>query len=674
MKCLFLVARREIAANSHILFVASAIGLLPLLLPFAPGLDLWPYAVVRSVSSVFCAVALAFMLSVALGWSVIGKDLAERRLSFYFSRPIPSGAIWGGRFLGAALIVLVAGILELLPAALLSGDMFQTVVHWMGSLMSWLRSPYRSLPWLHMLPPSSWWWLFPAVVGAICIFLLAFSHALGIIVRSRSAWAALHFPLIFCAVLWAAGSARRLMEGHAIKLLFCSGVLLACVVMVALWAALGTQVSLGRTEPQRGHHVLSRVLWPLIFVGLLGFDVCSRWIVNAAIQDLVKVWAVGGTNNGTWISVSGRAANRGNYNATFVFDTATGRSLRTGAAEGGGWTQDLPLISRNGNRAVWLKRNDANGLQSLFTADLDARSPEPVRVSIPISGITELAISGDGTRVALLQTNLVGIYRLPQGEFVGGTSLHCPDTVASAVQFLAADMVRIYVSSSDTRVPGSSRIEILEFEAAAKIVKTTGRILAFTFVFLPSDPSLQRMAVWRMGRQGVQVSLCDARTGEERKGLLPEGITGAFPHFISDGRVVILNKQEQGRARMHVFSSEGDLERVIELPGTAAILGTEYAPARLVVAVSQDPHRPDWALYLVDLGNGETHRSAGNLRPINLGDYRPPVFRCGASTPGGLESHLYMSPELGLVQFDPLSGTERTLIGSADLAARRTNR
>ena len=58
MKCLFLVARREIAANSHILFVASAIGLLPLLLPFAPGLDLWPYAVVRSVSSVFCAVAL----------------------------------------------------------------------------------------------------------------------------------------------------------------------------------------------------------------------------------------------------------------------------------------------------------------------------------------------------------------------------------------------------------------------------------------------------------------------------------------------------------------------------------------------------------------------------------------------------------------------------------------
>ena len=107
MKSLFLVAHREVLANHRVFWIAALTGLLPLWLPLSPGLGNWAPSEVGTVGALLCVMMEVLILSIAFGWSMIGRDLVEQRLSFYFSRPISSSAIWAGKFLGT--VVVIAG-------------------------------------------------------------------------------------------------------------------------------------------------------------------------------------------------------------------------------------------------------------------------------------------------------------------------------------------------------------------------------------------------------------------------------------------------------------------------------------------------------------------------------------------------------------------------------------
>ena len=452
MRSTFMVMRREIAACRHVLLAAAGTGLLPLVMPLAPGLDRWPYPVARSMAAIFCTMAQAALLSIALGWSVIGRDLAEGRLGFYFSRPLPSGAIWTGKCLGILGIILGASSLTLLPTAIL------------GSNVLWdlMRLPSSHLPR---------WFLFLAMSGA-CLSLIGLSNCLGTIFRTRSGWAAVHFPLLLGAIVLAAVSARRLLAEGATDALFYGTVGLGSMVLIALWAGLAGQVTLGRTELQRGHQVLSWILWPIVFCGLFGFELYSRWVVGVTAADISSLEMVGSTNSETWISVSGRAENRGNYFPVFLFDTATGRSLKTNVA-GKQPVREMPVISRNGNRAVWLSGSSGDAARVVFAANLDGLRPEPIRTSISVVGPASLTVSDDGTRVALLRQNLLSIYELPGGEFVGGTSLRSPNCdCGEGTVPRAGSSTHLFDVFRRRATAGFSTI--LEFDAAAKSLKIAG--------------------------------------------------------------------------------------------------------------------------------------------------------------------------------------------------------
>ena len=663
MKYLLLVAHREVRSNRQIFLIAIAIGILPLIFPFVPGLDRWPHTMVRSTSSLFCAIGLALILSVALGWSLIGRDLAERRLSFYFAKPLPSAAIWGGKSLGAILIVATATVLVLIPAEIMGGGPSQAVLDLMGSVSPRFRT--------RLLMSYT---AFLAAFAAVCTFLLAFSHALGLILRSRSGWAAVHFPLLLTSILLGTISARRLAQNEALGALPVFGLALALLVLISLWSALAMQVSMGRTDIVRGHHVLSWVLWPPLIAGLLACDLGTRWLVDVTADDLASIKVVSQANRGTWISLVGRAKYRGDYYPVLLFDTGTGRSLRTGAVREG-WPEDLPLISEKGNRAVWLRGRPGEERLSLFMADLDGEPLRTVRVPVHVSGMTFLSISADGTRVALLQPNLVTLYTLPEGEFVGGTSLRAPDQIPLEVQFLSSDVVRIYISH-DKKGPVFSRdLEILEFDAAARILVTTGKIGGVSGVVISSDPSIQALITRRPMEEGGQVSLWDARTGEAKKSPLLPGPMG-WPRFLADGRMVAMTMQEHENARLHTFTPEGAEIRAIDLPGKWVRLGAEYAPGRLVVAVYQASANSfeQWSLYLVDLESGEVRRRADGLVPLDYWDWRLTIFVLASSLPGGRQRNLYSSADAALVEFDPVTGTHRTLIGPTHFAGSASGR
>ena len=156
------------------------------------------------------------------------------------------------------------------------------------------------------------------------------------------------------------------------------------------------------------------------------------------------------------------------------------------------------------------------------------------------------------------------------------------------------------------------------------------------------------------------------------KVLVPEGMEGIENvYFLADGRIVVLSWRERDSARLLVFTSTGEEERIIDLAGEKAWLGAEYAPGRLIVRVSEDQRN---SLNLVDLASGEIHPGEASMLPVPVPWWRSRNIRIsGSIAPGDLQSRLYWTGT-ALVQYDPLSGTGRALIGPARPTGMRGNR
>jgi hypothetical protein len=624
-----------------------------LILPLVPEMERWQYAEIRNVSSTFFSIGLAIILSLALGWSAIGRDLAERRLGFYFARPLTSASIWCGKFAGSALIVAAAAILVDVPAELSGGGLAHTVPDWV-----------RPNLYPRHLAAGPMWPLagFMLALAAVLLFLLAFANMLGLILRARTAWAAANIPLVFAAIMFGSIPIYRLVREEAFDLLWCMLLGLGGCILISLWAGLAAQVSSGRTDIIRSHHMLSRVVWILVFAGLLICELGSRWVVDVDAQDLAVITDANQANRGTWLAVAGRAKYRGNYQRALLFDSRTGRSLRTGAGHSAGW-YEWPLISDDGNRAVWLENAPREKTASLFLADLERANPQAVRIPIPISGPTSLSISSKGDRVALRQPNLVTLYSLPQGDFLGGTALRAPNRMPSHVQFLTPDRVRIFVGESEGGL-GSTKVQILEFDAAARSLIPLGKIEGWAAVAdFPAGPG-NNLIAWSRFPQGRTASLLDARTGELRKWSIPSA-ENVYAQFLADGRIIALTFEGGSHPLLHLLSSEGDEQRVIPLPHRFLKFGEEYAHGRLAVALSPDPGRrtDQPSLYEVNLDTGETRHLADGLLPIDRLRWAPGVASFVEAPPGTRPKGLYISTDRALVEFNPATGISRTLIG-----------
>ena len=112
------VAYREIEQRRNVLAAAIVAAVLPFLAPLLPAVRHDAAAEVRFYTAAFLAFAFAAGLSLLLGTTAIGSDLSQRRLGFYFSRPIGASAIWTGKIAAAWLVVVLATVIVLAPAAL----------------------------------------------------------------------------------------------------------------------------------------------------------------------------------------------------------------------------------------------------------------------------------------------------------------------------------------------------------------------------------------------------------------------------------------------------------------------------------------------------------------------------------------------------------------------------
>ena len=157
---------------------------------------------------------------------------------------------------------------------------------------------------------------------------------------------------------------------------------------------------------------------------------------------------------------------------------------------------------------------------------------------------------------------------------------------------------------------------------------------------------------------------------------MPEGMGGSGGarsfdlRFLTDGRIVILTGKNSHQ-QLHFFSTSGEAEGTMDLPGSTGRLVGEYTPDSLLFEAYLDDkhHWLQGQLYFVDYESREIRRIAKELHSASLMPH-----------PGGsLASHLliqeiicsplYVAPYsasrvyFSLVEFNPLTGAKRNLIG-----------
>lgn len=193
----------------------------------------------RLVVSTMVGVGSAFGMAVVLGAIVLGRDLFERRLGFYFARPLSAAAIWAGKFFAVPILSTAAAFLIWLPACIdtrVFDDQTRQILH----------SPM----------------ILFVLLGTLGI--AAVSHVFGTWFRSRSRWLLFDLPALAMFVLldW------RILESVAeIDTVIPAQQTIGFLVMIAASVAGFAQIAVGRTDLDRGRRTLSLVLWGVLLGG-----------------------------------------------------------------------------------------------------------------------------------------------------------------------------------------------------------------------------------------------------------------------------------------------------------------------------------------------------------------------------------------------------------------------
>ncbi|HKH47450.1 MAG TPA: hypothetical protein VKM72_22565 [Thermoanaerobaculia bacterium] len=633
MKGMLTVLARELAEWRLLFLVALVLGLFPLALPWLPNAGGLDPAELRDATALGLAAVAGCVLAFVLGASVLARDLSERRLGFYFVRPLSGAAIWGGKMLGAAILCLGSSALVLLPAVLAGGD----------------------------VAPTSRWGLDPEVLPFLLVpgllLLLVGSHAGSVMVRSRSPWLAFDVAslALVTAAFWACQ--RLLQREGAIGSLQRMQISLVWTFLVVTAVAGLVQVVRGRTDLHRGHRLLSLTLWSLLGATALGSFSYARWVLGVTPRDLTGFREILPAPSGSWIALGGEAAGRGGYAPVFLFDLASGRSIKIlGDIEI--YRMRNPAFSRDGSRAVWMSWSAGEGY---VLSALDLRRPGAVpvqtRISYPQRPVF-FVIAPDGSRVAALWRDRVTVDDLRTGRMLVSQLLPDDFEYDDRLLFIDAGHLRIFRSEAIERLgqPPVWRLSTLDLEIATRrIVPVTSIEMTGHEGGFDLSPAGTHALLYRYPSQ--KPLLADLLTG--RTMALPFSKDPLLTRFLPDGRL-ILTEAEGGRVLFRLLSSEGAEQIRIALPGVRLLIGGQPAPDFLAVAAWTGSSKDSkaWTSWLVDLETGHLRMIGRGLLPTAVGPREP----------GSLPARMFHRGRGDLLLFDPATGKLQTVLPGLDRA------
>ncbi|MBL8114425.1 MAG: hypothetical protein JNK60_16210, partial [Acidobacteria bacterium] len=340
------------------------------------------------------------------------------------------------------------------------------------------------------------------------------------------------------------------------------------VYLICAFAIAGSrQLEAGRMDALASHHTLVRWL-----LGLLGIPVAllGVWAIAIALVGPSSLHRLAiSAREGSWIGLHGAATGRGN--AGFLYDTASGRSLRLPPFTS-------PTIAPNGSSAAWPVSRSA-GRYELSAWDLTGAPRE-----LPLPGVVfpiwpALAISPNGTRIATMDGSSLVVLELASARVLGSTSF--PRSVpAKSLRFLTEDRVLFLEGSVSS---GTTKVH--EYDVAARALTSLFEIPATNW---SKGPDFSRDGTLCLTSDAPgKLVLRSGRTGGVTATLVDDARSRAWGALLPDGRIVaIVKKIDAPRTvSLHVFSREGLPERTLPLDGVFASFVGRTGAGRLVLSI-----------------------------------------------------------------------------------------
>jgi hypothetical protein len=611
---------------------AILLGLAPLAAPFLPlsgyrGPDL------RGGIALALALISSYLLALVLGSSVLARDLGERRLGFYFSRPLPGWAIWAGKLASALILALGSGVLVMLPSLLL-GDRPDP-----AGLSFKLDSTVNAGLW----------------AGSVTLLVLL-ANAAAVMFRSRSPWLLLDFgaATLLAAVLWVETS--RLAAAGANAVVMGIQTLLLAVLLVALAAASLVQVLRARTDLRRGHRLLSLTLWGMLGFAMLAVAGYDRWVLAAEPEDLLSFHFVMPAPAGTWVALSGPVEHRGDFQPVFLLDTRSGRYFRISTAWWGYEVWGGPIFSSDGRRAVWLESGRRLLPMSVRSLDLERPGARPTSTTIVFDETQPqaLALSRDGRRLAAIHRGRILVMDVATGRALA--SVPVPpgrELWRDRLHFLASGTLRFYGVRGEQDEKDELRV--------IDVDPDTGKVARTFAMPAPGEwasglsPNGDRLLLETRDLviTASQVRVVDLAAGESSSPVPLQRVTGRAD-FLGDDRL-LSSERAEGRAILRLLDLKGTELRRFEIPADRLRIAGQPAPGLLLVSIVP-PGRPnDWdsrRALLLDLDRGTWKPLVDGMVPVawfNL-------------PPGSLGTRLFFDNRGGLVELDPATGRQRVIL------------
>jgi hypothetical protein len=528
MRQVLAIAEREFVERKLVLAAGTVLAVLTLFTPWLPGVEGFTKGDVIGLASTGVSLTVLFIGALVMGMTSINADLSERRLGFYFSRPISGLEIWLGKVAGTLAVVIVTAFITFLPAAT-------------GDLKAILETEPR---WIAFF---AW-----CVLGVFFV-----GHVTACAARVRSVWLLLDFAGVFLLV--ASGWAMfRFYYGilplDALGRFIATASLwaiVAAILIAMLASALG--VLSGSVEPGRVHLWTSLALWTLTAIVLAGVWAFSIWISRAEPTEMrltsSDVWYPGGSD-GAWMAVSDRS--RGGVPQSFALRDGD-HFLRLGSREPIFLSETRAIASQP--EVVFRFRPD----RYLTTETIALADPSSgggwaeTKISYDVRG-PRPDVSPSGNRVAVVDKGTVAVYSLPDEKMLRAISLDLGrgDTVAMLDDERV--MVRFRERTGQNRFAERYRYELMIFHVASGSRQSAVAFEGSGFVMAPDG----RHA---LVKNGVEQRIIDLEDGTAL-GSFESPSSVYATRWMSSGEIAIPEFVDGQRSMRLVNRSGEETERI----------------------------------------------------------------------------------------------------------------
>jgi ABC-type transport system involved in multi-copper enzyme maturation permease subunit len=604
MSHVLVIAAREIRERKLVIIGAVLIAPLSALAPLISGAHSSQRGDILIVAGAVTAVLYAAGLAIAIGGGIVGRDLRTGRMSFYFSKPVSASAIWFGKVIGALTTIAVAAIIILIPALAMGGRAWEMR----------LDQPLRLL----------------ALVAGGAILLFLVSHVVSTLIASRSplVLADLAMFLTLLGVLLIVTRPLAIAGATYSVTFIVLGVLAASVLVIL--AAGARQLARGRTDARRNHIELSRVVWPVMLLVVLGAAGYSKWVRTLTPRN-INLWGIAQSPAGDWLVLEG-VRHYTDYHGAVLMNMTTGATKQVAAHE--------VIFSRDGRTTAWLQPDGATQYR-VTTMDL-SRSTELRDTGIVVFDSGPMVLSDDGQQLAVVNRDVLSVYEIESGKLLGSVRMaKLSVRVQELRMFFTKDGgVQLYYvvrSGGDDAVVHAAR-----FVPASRRLSVTGTYVTdATNISLRTDSAGQRVLLregWGDNRHARKV--LDGVTLAPTLPGLPAGPSIFTAMFLADGSMAFVDKAGE-RSLLKVVSASG--QPLTEFPlvdsGTALLAG-EVGKGRLLLSISRGPlEKRTYSAQVINVSTGVIERREQNVRP-NLFSHGfqtdPRPFVLSASSPSVL--------------------------------------